>query len=135
MTAARTPTLAELGPYLADGECHELAPRVAAAFGLRVRNGYYLHDDGTPGDHSWCLAPDGTIVDSTARQHGMPELLAPSDPRQSRYVSYEDDWPGVVGCDAAAYRMTVEGYIAYQGVAESAGVIRAAHAKLLAARR
>lgn len=106
---AYVPSLDELAPLRDDQECHFVAEAIQQRWPhLEQHSGYYLHPERGPGDHSWNVAPDGTIVDMTAAQHDYsrdqmnargeappaaapthPEIIPAGHPLQDRYVSHQ----------------------------------------------
>lgn len=107
------PSLEELAPHRYDRECYEVAGGIAQKWPhLKEDSGFYVHPERGPGDHGWNIAPDGTIVDMTAAQHDYagpedepqeepeqwpapqhPEIIRPTDPEYSRYVSWSRHEP------------------------------------------
>lgn len=93
------PPASELDPLRDDQECVFVAEDIENRWPhLKQHWGFYDHPSGWSGDHSWNVAPDGTIVDMTASQfsgrHGIetephPEVIPPGHPFYDRYVSYE----------------------------------------------
>lgn len=112
--AAWNPSGYDLGPRH-DSQCYEYAESLEHKYPqLKQESGFYVHPVRGVGDHSWNVAPDGTIVDVTAEQHRewpkgkdprsmrfdenemaqyagpkMPEIVGPTHPHYERYVSYE----------------------------------------------
>jgi hypothetical protein len=88
------PSRDELAKYRAKEECYELASAVARQWPhLRQDAGFYVRPRLGPGDHSWNVAPDGTIVDTTSGQHPGPEIVPPDHPHYQRYVSWASGGP------------------------------------------
>lgn len=84
------------------GRCHEVcinlqtvAEQLAAGGELElhatlVHGLFQADDDPQPLQHAWFELPDGTIVDPTSNQMGIPETAAvirPTDPRRRYYDS------------------------------------------------
>lgn len=108
---ATIPSIDELAQHRYDSECYEVAQAVERQWPhLKADAGFYVNPSGQIGDHAWNRAPDGTIVDMTATQHGYsgpddepevepehwpapkhPEVIHPSHPHHQRYVSWEGD--------------------------------------------
>lgn len=90
-SASNIPTPEELEPYKHTSECYEWAQAVNKQWPhLQYEAGFYDHPDGRPRDHAWTIAPDGTIVDTTARQFASrhPLIIPTTSPLYSRYISY-----------------------------------------------
>lgn len=83
----------------AGGQCGFVAEQLQKKYGWPAYGGYYhAHDGRVIGDHVWNVhEPSGTIIDSTADQHGEgPEtvkFLSPDHPDYGRYqwAESEDD--------------------------------------------
>lgn len=91
-TTSRIPSMEELAPHRFDSECYDVAGAIAKKWPhLKQDSGFYVRPRRGPGDHAWNTAPDGTIVDMTAQQHGRnhPEIIPPDHPFYPRYVSWE----------------------------------------------
>ena len=92
MAASRLPSLAELRPYVAQGECYEMAEALALKlkkYRLAYTTGAYLQA-GVFRDHAWVAAPDGTIIDTTHGQFSRrtPVLIAaPGTKEHARYLA------------------------------------------------
>lgn len=111
----RVPTVSDLLPYAANSECYLVAEYVAKLYPtLRYDAGYYVYAGDEPGmalrnepdprswagragDHAWCVAPDGTIVDPTYAQIDPSVKVAfiqKGDPRHRRYHSWSEHHSG-----------------------------------------
>ena len=92
-SGAGYPSDFELKPFLDDCECSEWAAAIEDKWPhLKVNSGYYLRDDGSPGDHFWNRHPDGTIIDVTSQQFGIKDnLIGLSHPSYNRYISYQHE--------------------------------------------
>lgn len=73
--------------------CGVTSEEVAYFLGGKEYTGAYRADDGTIPEHSWVVMSDGTIIDATGDQFGMPaiQVIAPSDPLYVRYLDQLGD--------------------------------------------
>lgn len=91
MKSKGIPSSKELEPFCSDSECYEYAQAVQKKWPhLNYDSGFYMSKSG-PKDHAWTMHPNGTIIDTTAKQFGkgLPMIVPPDHAHHSRYVSWE----------------------------------------------
>jgi len=90
--------MGELQEFCAEEECYLHAEAITydprfRKYKLDQAFGAYVKDNGYYADHSWVVAPDGTIIDTTHGQFDrrVPILIArPGSREHKHYVSTDD---------------------------------------------
>lgn len=73
--------------------CGVTSEEVAVALGGAEVYGAYRLPSGRTPEHAWVQMPDGTIIDATGDQFGMPpiQVIPPGDPRAANYLDQAGD--------------------------------------------
>jgi ribosomal protein S18 acetylase RimI-like enzyme len=91
--------LKELRDEEGSGQCHTMADILEHEFGWEKESGFYLYNDSKKGhnghgDHAWNVMKDGTIIDATHDQFGVPDIavLKPGMSEYKKYHAYCGDY-------------------------------------------